>query len=48
MNIDSDYSEKVKIKKDPQELSKSFYQKEEFKTSKKKPRDSLISDISET
>ena len=46
MNIDSDHSERVKIKKDPQE---SFNLKEEFKTSKKKPREAtLISDLSET
>ena len=39
MNIDSDHSEKVNIKKNPQEnFSKCFNLKEEFKTEKKKNR----------
>ena len=46
MNIDSDHSERVKIKKDPQE---SFSLKEEFKTEKKKTRlTPLVSEITET
>lgn len=48
MNIDSDHSEKVNIKKNPQEnFSKCFNLKEEFKTEKKKNRES-VSDLTET
>lgn len=46
MNIDSDHSEQVKIKKNPKE---SFNIKEEFKSDKKKVREvTLISDLTET